>query len=120
MSWSEQSEERARVAKNREAYTSDTVARAMAQGDLSQRTAEETGKIADQLQNSLDNAETLQDRLAVSAQIGIAQLRATAQQTQILAQMLKLQAGVALEFSVNSDTAPSEKLGSESDLSEVK
>lgn len=109
----DQLEERRRVTANREAYTSDTVARAMAQGDISQRFAEETGKTADQLQTALDSAEDLQDRAEVQAQIQIAQLRATAQQTQILAQMLKLQASMALTLGVNPEVKPSQEVEDE-------
>ncbi|MCK5295648.1 MAG: hypothetical protein KAJ75_02045, partial [Alphaproteobacteria bacterium] len=107
MSWKQQMEKRTETRTNIEKFVSDTVTRSLAQTDIQKKTVEQQGKVADQLQKTLDRAKTLQDRAAVSAQVQIAQLRATANQTQLLAQMLKLQTAVALALGVNTEIEPS-------------
>ena len=108
LSWKQQLEKRNKTSRNIEKFTSDTVTRSLALTDVQKKTIEEQGKAADQLQKSLNKAKTLQDRAAVSAQVQIAQLRATANQTQLLNQMLKLQTAVALAIGVNPEVEPSE------------
>lgn len=77
---------------NREALFQDTVVRSLAQSDVQMKQADELNNAADDLQSSLGSAATVQDRLHVQAQVQILQARAAAAQSQVLAQMLKLQA----------------------------
>lgn len=96
LSWADQKKVRDDTETHRQALLEDTATRALAQADVQMKQAEETDKTADKLQESLDAAETLQDRAHVQAQIEVAKLRVSAQHTQLLAQLVKLQAAVAI------------------------
>ncbi len=80
------------VEARRNALMSDTVVRSLAQSDVQQQQATNLNNAADDLQSSLDGAQTVQDRLHVLAQIQITQVRAQAAQNQILAQALREEA----------------------------
>lgn len=88
----EQLEARDGARGNREALFQDTVVRSLAQSDVQLKQADELNNAADDLQSDLNSASTVQDRLHVQAQAQILQARAAAAQSQVLAQMLKLQA----------------------------
>ena len=81
-----------KVEQRRDALLEDTAVRALAQGDVQMSQAGEINDAADQLQQDLASATTVQDRMHIVAQAQILQGRAVASQNQILAQMLRLQA----------------------------
>lgn len=103
----EQIQIRTQVKKRRKALLEDTTVRSLALADVQLKQAGELNDATDSLQSDLNSAKTLQDRSHVLDQIAIAQLRGQAQQLQILAQMLKLQAAqvVASGSSDKSDEA---------------
>lgn len=99
----EQNAKRQEVAARRDALLADVTSRSLAQGDKQIQQAKEINSTATELQSAANGAKTMQKRLAVSNQIMIAQLRADAERNQILAQMLKLQAAVALKAGLGAD-----------------
>lgn len=101
--YAQQRQARLDVELHRTALLEDTASRALAQADIQLKQADELNTATDKLQDDLDAAETLQDRTHIQAQTQIAQARATARQTQILAQMLKLQAAVAIMSGLPAD-----------------
>lgn len=113
MSFPEQQAQRQQVAARRNALLADTTSRALAQADVQMKQADELNNAADGLQSALGNAETMQDRLHVIAQTEIAQTRAMAGQTQILAEMLKIQAAAAIKAGLAPDTQADKKEGGE-------
>lgn len=82
----------AKINERRTALLEDTAVRALAQGDVQLQQASEINEAADQLQDDLAGAKTVQDRLHVTAQAQILHARAMASQNQILAQQLRLMA----------------------------
>jgi len=104
LSFTEQEAAGREVSTRRSALLADTSTRSLAQADVQMKQAEELNSTADSLQSALGNAETVQDRLHVIAQTEIAQTRAIAAQTQILAQMLKLQSAVAIKAGLAPDS----------------
>lgn len=103
LTYPEQQEIRNQIETRRDALLEDTATRALAQADVQLKQADELSEATSSLQSDLGSAKTVQDRLHVQAQIQIAQLRGQAQQTQILAQMLKLQAIVAIQSGLSVD-----------------
>jgi len=103
LSYADQAQLRSQIEKRRDALLEDTASRALAQADVQLQQADELNKAADSLQSDLKGAKTVQDRLHVAAQIQLAQLRGQARQTQILAQMLKLQGAVAVQSGLGAD-----------------
>lgn len=95
--FNEQEAARRLASANRSALLADTAVRALAQGDVQLKQADEMNKAADGLQSNLANAQTVQDRLHVQAQAAILQARGQAAQNQMLAQMLKLQAAAEIK-----------------------
>lgn len=91
----EQNSQRLLVQTHRTALLGDTATRSLAKADIQINQADTANKAADDLQTNLGAAQTVQDRLQVIAQIDIALLRGQAQQTQLLAQLLKLQGALA-------------------------
>ncbi|EPY00125.1 hypothetical protein, partial [Magnetospirillum fulvum] len=104
LSFTEQEAAGREVSTRRSALLADTSTRSLAQADVQMKQAEELNSTADSLQSALGNAETVQDRLHVIAQTEIAQTRAIAAQTQILAQMLKLQSAAAIKAGLAPDS----------------
>ncbi|EPY00237.1 hypothetical protein, partial [Magnetospirillum fulvum] len=104
LSFTEQEAAGREVSTRRSALLADTSTRSLAQADVQMKQAEELNSTADSLQSALGNAETVQDRLHVIAQTEIAQTRAMAAQTQLLAQMLKLQSAVAIKAGLAPDS----------------
>jgi len=94
---------RQEVERRRQAFLADTTMRSMAMSDVQLKQAEETTKASDQLQSAADAAVTEQDRLAVLLNIQITQLRSQAQQTALMAQMLKLQTAMALNAGLSKE-----------------
>lgn len=80
-----------KVEERRTALLEDTAVRGLAQGDVQLQQASQINKAADQLQDNLAAAATVQDRLHIAAQAQILQARAIASQNQMLAQQLRLQ-----------------------------
>ncbi len=111
MPFNEQRIQRHQVEIRRNALLADTTTRALAQSDVQMKQADELNSTADDLQSALAGAKTVQDRVHVQAQIGIAQTRAMAQQNQILAQMLKLHAATAIKAGLAPDTLPADSTG---------
>lgn len=103
MTYAQQRQARREAEIRRTALVEDTVSRALAQADVQLKQVDELNTTADKLQSDLDAAQTLQDRVHVSAQTQIAQVRGMARQTQILAQILKLQAAVAVMSGLPAD-----------------
>lgn len=85
------------VEKRREALLEDTVVRSLAQADVQQNQADKISDAADDLQKSLNSAKDVQERLHVTAQAQILQARALAQQNQMIAQQLRLQAAAEVK-----------------------
>lgn len=105
-SLADQNAARQEVVGRRDALLADLVSRSLAQGDMQIQQAEKLDKSATELQTEANRAKTLQDRTAVSVQVQIAQLRGQANQNQILAQMLKLHAAIALKAGLSPDDIP--------------
>jgi hypothetical protein len=103
LTFAQQEAKRAEVTSNRSALLEDVTTRSLAQADVQIKQADELNSTADSLQTDLKAAQTLQDRAHIQAQAQIAQLRATAQQTQTLAQMLKLHAAMGIMAGMPAD-----------------
>lgn len=88
---------------NRTAFFQDTVTRSLAQADVLMKQIEELNSAADDLQSNLKSAETVQDRLHVQAQSGILQARAQAAQSQVMVQMLRLEAAGQMAAGLSVD-----------------
>jgi hypothetical protein len=106
---------RKEVDRRREAYLADTTMRSMAMSDVQLKQAEETNKAAQELKSAADAAVTEQDRLAVLLNIQITQLRSQAQQTELLAQMLKLQTAMAMNAGLTKEKIATADADLESD-----
>lgn len=103
LTYAEQEEKRNEVVNRRAALLEDSSARALAQADVQLKQSDELNSSADQLQSDLAAAKTLQERAHVQAQIQVAQLRGQAQQTQLLAQLLKVQTALAISIGLPAD-----------------
>jgi len=103
LSYEELDARRHEIDRRRQAFLADTTMRSMAMADVQLKQAEETNKAAEELKTAADAAVTEQDRLAVLLNIQVTQLRSQAQQTELLAQMLKLQTAVALSAGVSKE-----------------
>ncbi|MDR3326117.1 MAG: hypothetical protein LBS66_02245 [Rhodospirillaceae bacterium] len=88
----EQNKSRDRIARRRDKFFNDTATRSLAIADKEIKATSEIQTTTDQLQDGLDKAETMQDRVQVIGQVGIVQLRILATQNQLLAQLLKVMA----------------------------
>lgn len=103
LSYEELDQRRREVERRRHAFLADTTMRSLAMGDVQLKQAEETNKAAQELKTAADAAVTEQDRLAVLLNIQVTQLRSQAQQTELLAQMLKLQTAMALNAGLTKE-----------------
>ena len=97
-----------KIAQQRQALLADTAVRGLALADTMQNKEVQnlTNSAAD-LQSSLNAAQTVQDRLQVLDQIGLLQVRATADQNQMMALLLKLESAKAVAESRTDMTVPS-------------
>ena len=82
---------RAGVRARREAILEDSVLKGLAAGDTGAEESQRLNEAADRLSREADGAENMNQRLAVIAKGQVLQLRATAQNNQLLAQLLKQQ-----------------------------
>ncbi len=103
LSYEELDARRREVDRRRHAFLADTTVRSLAMSDVQLKQAEETNKAAQELKTAADAAVTEQDRLAVLLNIQVTQLRSQAQQTEILAQMLKLHTAMALNAGLTKE-----------------
>jgi len=108
--WTEQVKLSRAVEERRENVLSDATEKGMALADVATSEVEKTSKAADEIEAAAKSAKTENDRLAVIAESQAALLRSSARQTQLLAQMLKVQSAFALKAGV-----PVESLLSEGD-----
>ena len=99
-SWEEKASIQKSVHENRIATITDATVKGLAQSDEAHETAVKTLETAQEYKSAGQSAATMQDRLQVLIELEVAQLVATAQTNQILAQMLKIQASDALNNGV--------------------
>lgn len=105
MPWEEQRLHQVEVKERRQRVVADTVAKSMAAADMASKVAaDETGASADELEGSVSSAKDSNDRLAAIATGQVLIVRALAQQNQILAMQLKVQAATALALGVRLDS----------------
>jgi hypothetical protein len=90
--WADQHIVLKNIQKRRENVLADAATKAMATGDMGLESSTELNEAANELQSSVNGAQTENARLAVIAQGQVAIIRGMAQQNQTLSQMLKLQA----------------------------
>ncbi|MGX1501112.1 hypothetical protein ACSSV1_006181 [Labrenzia sp. MBR-25] len=98
--WEEKAQIQASVHKNRIATITDATVKGLAQSDEAHETAVKTLETAQEYKSAGESAATMQDRLQVLIELEVAQLVATAQTNQILAQLLKIQSSQALNTGV--------------------
>ncbi|WP_341702085.1 hypothetical protein [Ferrovibrio sp.] len=91
MSWDKQSQKRREIQTRRFNMGVDVASKAIGQGDIAVKGAEDTNKAVSELEAAMDAATDQNSRLAVIAKGMAINARATAQQTQVLAQLLKVQ-----------------------------
>ncbi|MHA7777202.1 hypothetical protein [Roseibium sp. M-1] len=115
--WEQKSNVQKSVHQNRIATITDATVKGLAQSDEAHETAVKTLETAQEYKSAGQTAETVQDRLQVLIELEVAQLVATAQTNQILAQMLKIQASDALNNGVPiaSEVAETRKYNGESE-----
>ena len=82
---------RSRARLRRDAVLEDSVLRGLAAGDSGVEESASLNAAADRLSREADSAENMNQRLAVIAKGQVLQIRATAQNNQLLAQLLKQQ-----------------------------
>lgn len=82
---------RSQVRSRREAVFEDSVLKGLAAGDSGAEESQKLNEAADRLSREADSAENMNERLAVIAKGQVLQIRATAQNNQLLAQLLKQQ-----------------------------
>lgn len=98
--WEEKAKIQKSVSQNRIATITDATVKGLAQSDEAHETAVKTLETAQEYKNAGQTAETVNARLQVLIELQVAQLVATAQTNQILAQMLKINASQALNNGV--------------------
>lgn len=89
--WSTQSQKRREIEKRRHDIGVDVASKGMGQGDIAVKGAEDTNKSVEELESAMNAAKSENERLAVISQGLVVIARAEAQQTQLLAQLLKVQ-----------------------------
>ncbi len=99
------------ISARRSALLEDSAVRGLGLADVQMNQATQLNQAADQLQGDLDAASTVQDREHIAAQAQILQANAMAQQTQILAQMLKIQSAAEIKKGLPVDQEESTKTG---------
>ena len=82
---------RSRARARREAVFEDSVLKGLAAGASGAEESQKLNEAADRLSREADSAENMNQRLAVIAKGQVLQIRATAQNNQLLAQLLKQQ-----------------------------
>jgi len=107
--WNEQVEIVEEVEARRENVLSDATEKGLGLADIAAKSVEETNKAADEKAASARGATTENERLAVIAESQPVIIRALAQQTQILAQMLKIQAAFSIRAGVPVNSLLSEE-----------
>ncbi|PVB60381.1 hypothetical protein [Labrenzia sp. 011] len=98
--WEEKANVQKSVHENRIATITDATVKGLAQSDEAHETAVKTLETAQEYKSAGEGAQTVNARLQVLIELEVAQLVATAQTNQILAQMLKIQASDALNNGV--------------------
>lgn len=93
-------EARNKVKKVREAIIYDAVSNGLAQGDKGLENTKDNSEAIDDLQGSVDAAETEQQRLATIAQGQVVIARISNQRNQILSQLLKVASAFVMEAGV--------------------
>ncbi|WP_298985883.1 hypothetical protein [uncultured Roseibium sp.] len=114
-SWEEKASIQKSIHQNRIATITDATVKGLAQSDEAHETAVKTLETAQEYKSAGQTAETVNARLQVLIELEVAQLVATAQTNQILAQILKIQASAALNngVPVASELAEDRKYSSE-------
>ena len=82
---------RSRARLRREAVLEDSVLKGLAAGDSGAEESASLNEAADRLSREADSAENMNQRLAVIAKGQVLQIRATAQNNQLVSQLLKQQ-----------------------------
>ena len=82
---------RSRTRARRAAVLEDSVLKGLAAGDVGAGESQKLNEAADRLSREADAAENMNQRLAVIAKAQVLQIRATAQNNQLLSQLLKQQ-----------------------------
>lgn len=106
--WRKWEAERQKVTNRRFAVLHDTVTNGLGQADMVTQNTEVNSKSIDDLQASVDSAQTEQDRLQTIAQGEVINARIGNQRNQILGQLLKVASAFVLEAGI-----PLEKYGVE-------
>lgn len=88
------------VAQRREAVLDDAATKGLAHADIAAKEVDRTNKAIDDLSSAVKSASNQNERLAAIGQGQVVLARATAQQTQILAQMLKIQSAFIIKASL--------------------
>ena len=101
---------RTNARKRREAVFEDSVLKGLAAGDSGAEESQNLNEAADRLSREADAAVNMNERLAVIAKGQVLQIRATAQNNQLLSQMLKQQSSwyASHALGVDSVTAAGE------------
>ncbi|NMM43929.1 hypothetical protein HH303_05545 [Rhodospirillaceae bacterium KN72] len=100
----EQTDLRAEVNTRRENILVDVTSKALAQGDMAADTAVQLNEAADEYETNVRATQQSNERLNLIAQGQVMTARALAQQNQILATMLKLQAAFIMKAGVPVDS----------------
>lgn len=103
--WPQQEERRKAVEVRRDNLLVDAASKGLGQGDVAAQGAEDLNKAAGELEAAADIAKSQNDRLAVIAKGQVLMARAMAQQTQILAQLLKVQSAYVMKAGVPLDSS---------------
>lgn len=96
------------IEGRRENVLVDAATKGLAQADIATKEIETTNKAIDDVAREADLAKNENERLAVIIQAQIVSARATVQQTQILALMLKVQSALAIKAGVPVESLLSE------------
>jgi len=91
---------RNRVKKVRQAIIQDAVSNGLAQGDKGLENSKDNSEAIDDLQSSVDAAETEQQRLATIAQGQVVMARISNQRNQLLSQLLKVSSAFVMEAGI--------------------
>ncbi|GAB6053085.1 hypothetical protein JCM17960_34990 [Magnetospira thiophila] len=102
--WEDQEKARKAVEVRRDNMIVDAASKGLGQGDVAAQGAEALNKAAGELETAADAAKDQNDRLAVIAKGQVLMARAMAQQTQILAQLLKVQSAYVMKAGVPLDS----------------
>lgn len=101
--WQEVETLRVELERDRAIFFQDLTSKALGQGDVAAVSATEMEKATRELEASAKGAQNQNERLAVIAQGQVLLADGIAQQNQILAQMLKIQAATAIEIGTSKE-----------------